>query len=67
MQSPVLVGTAKAVQKALRKTFPWERQDALCSMKTLVCDEIDRLVDPIGRYATRKQVKMIYMLWLSTV
>ncbi len=58
MHSPVLIGTAKAVQKALHEMLPWERQDALCNTKTLVCDEIDRLVDPIRRYATQRQVKI---------
>ena len=56
--APVVIGTSKALARLIKKTRPSTRQAVLSGVSCVVCDEIDRLVTTLGRYATQKEVSL---------
>jgi flagellar motor switch protein FliG len=54
--APIVVGTSKALARSIKKTKPSIREKILQNVSCVVCDEIDRLVDTLSKYATRREV-----------
>jgi hypothetical protein len=57
--APIVVGTSKALARSIKKTKPSIREKILQNVSCVVCDEIDRLVDTLSKYATRREVSYV--------
>ncbi|KAG5189981.1 P-loop containing nucleoside triphosphate hydrolase protein [Tribonema minus] len=55
VKAPIVVGTAKVLAQAVKKTRPSERVELLANLSAVVCDEVDRLVDTLSKYATKRE------------
>ncbi|CAM9196201.1 unnamed protein product [Chrysoparadoxa australica] len=53
--APILVGSAKAITNAVKRTKPWLREEVLQRVQCIVADEVDRLVDNLSKYATHHE------------
>eukprot|EP00640_Fibrocapsa_japonica_P000010 CAMPEP_0113940836 /NCGR_PEP_ID=MMETSP1339-20121228/6884_1 /TAXON_ID=94617 /ORGANISM="Fibrocapsa japonica" /LENGTH=892 /DNA_ID=CAMNT_0000944797 /DNA_START=215 /DNA_END=2893 /DNA_ORIENTATION=+ /assembly_acc=CAM_ASM_000762 len=79
-QAPIVVATARQMEIALKtsKKFEEHKTNFLKSIKTVVLDEVDRLIDPLPKYATLKERRqrelhprpastLLYNLFLSRI
>ncbi|CAM9579221.1 unnamed protein product [Ectocarpus sp. 4 AP-2014] len=55
--APIVVGSAKVLERRVRKSRPTVREDVLPRIKCIVVDEVDRLVDVLSKHAPTKEAE----------
>ncbi|CAM9911981.1 unnamed protein product, partial [Ectocarpus sp. 13 AM-2016] len=55
--APIVVGSAKVLERRIRKSRPTVREDVLPRIKCIVVDEVDRLVDVLSKHAPAKEAE----------
>ncbi|CAM9373180.1 unnamed protein product [Laminaria digitata] len=57
VKAPIVVGSAKVLERLIRKSRPTVRAEVLPRVKCIVVDEVDRLVDVLSKHAPPKEVE----------
>ncbi|CAM9438459.1 unnamed protein product [Ectocarpus fasciculatus] len=55
--APIVVGSAKVLERRIRKSRPTVREDVLPRIKCIVVDEVDRLVDVLSKHAPAREAE----------
>ncbi|CAM9125746.1 unnamed protein product [Scytosiphon promiscuus] len=55
--APIVVGSAKVLERLIRKSRPSVRDDVLPRIKCIVVDEVDRLVDVLSKHAPTREAE----------
>eukprot|EP00903_Cladosiphon_okamuranus_P010951 g10343.t1 len=55
--APIVVGSAKVLERLIRKSRPAIRNDVLTRVKCIVVDEVDRLVDVLSKHAPAREAE----------